>query len=280
MHTNKNMRIFVRMFFTLVLLVLFIVFFGYPAILKVSQNEVFIKPSTEPKERTNIVNIPLPAVTLCGSDVSSMISQGWKEASLDYQDLVFNQCGNNNSNIESEEIYQCIYNKTYSLEEIQVGLFLGAAITAKVLTDPSIWKMDLSATYFGRCYTLEYPEKVGSHLDTFLMMFDLNTNLTYDIFIHDPSYYLTTLSPSAFPHIRIKRRPIQPLDQSRNFDLLYVTETKHKKLNRKEYRCNEEQNYNFRTCVKKSVIDRIECRMEWDEAISDVPLCQSLDKIR
>ena len=35
---------------------------------------------------------------------------------------------------------------------------------------------------------------------------------------------------------RIKRRPIQPLDQSRNFDLLYVTETKHKKLNRKEYR--------------------------------------------
>jgi len=151
MHTNKNMRIFVRMFFTLVLLVLFIVFFGYPAILKVSQNEVFIKPSTEPKERTNIVNIPLPAVTLCGSDVSSMISQGWKEASLDYQDLVFNQCGNNNSNIESEEIYQCIYNKTYSLEEIQVGLFLGAAITAaKVLKDPSIWKMDLSATYFGR----------------------------------------------------------------------------------------------------------------------------------
>ena len=45
-------------------------------------------------------------------------------------------------------------------------------------------------------------------------------------------------------------------------------------------RCNEDRNYNFRTCVKKSVIDRIECRMEWDEAISDAPLCQSLDKIR
>ena len=77
---------------------------------------------------------------------------------------------------------------------------------------------------------------MGSHLDTFLMMVDLNTNLTYDIFIHDPSYYLTTLSPSAFPHIRIKRRARQPLDQSRNFDLLYVTETKHKKLNRQEFR--------------------------------------------
>ena len=137
---------------------------------------------------------------------------------------------------------------------------------------------------------------MGSHLDTFLMMLDLNTNLTYDIFIHDPSYYLTTLSPSAFPHIRIKRRARQPLDQSRNFDLLYVTETKHKKLNRQEFRlehlfclylrhdycfrCEEEQSYNFRSCVKRSVIDRLGCRMEWDEEISDAQLCQNLDKLR
>ena len=125
------------------------------------------------------------------------------------------------------------------------------------------------------------------------MMFDLNTNLTYDIFIHDPSYYLTTLSPSAFPHIRIKRRA---LDKSLNFDLLYVTKTKHKKLNRKEFRlehlfglflrheycfrCEEEQSYNFRYCVKGSVIDRVGCRMEWDEEISDAQLCQNLDKLR
>ena len=65
---------------------------------------------------------------------------------MDYQDLVFNQCGNNNSNIEMKEvwirmfgfikpfllqIYPCIYNKTYSLEEIQVGMFLGAGPTPK-----------------------------------------------------------------------------------------------------------------------------------------------------
>ena len=49
MQTNKNMRMFVQMSFTLVLLVLFIVFFGYPAISKFFQNEVFIKVSTEPK---------------------------------------------------------------------------------------------------------------------------------------------------------------------------------------------------------------------------------------
>ena len=49
MQTNKNMRMFVQMFFTLVLLVLFIYFFGYPAISKFFQNEVFIKVSTEPK---------------------------------------------------------------------------------------------------------------------------------------------------------------------------------------------------------------------------------------
>ena len=33
--------------------------------------------------------------------------------------------------IISDQIYQCISNKTYSLDEMQVGLYLGAAASAK-----------------------------------------------------------------------------------------------------------------------------------------------------
>ena len=70
------------------------------------------------------------------------------------------------------------------------------------LTDPSYWYSDISAIYYGRCYTLQYPEKVGSHLDTDMMLIFLNKSLTYDVFIHDPKYYLASIMPSSYPHIR------------------------------------------------------------------------------
>ena len=71
-----------------------------------------------------------------------------------------------------------------------------------VINTTKDWTMDISAFYFGRCYTLQYPDKVGSHLDSNMMMLFLNPNLTFDIFIHDPKYFITSLSPAVFPHIR------------------------------------------------------------------------------
>ena len=69
---------------------------------------------------------------------------------MNYQDLIYAQCGDNNPDItmqeveqypkidqilsfirKSDQIYQCISNKTYSLDEMQVGLYLGAAASAK-----------------------------------------------------------------------------------------------------------------------------------------------------
>ena len=45
-------------------------------------------------------------------------------------------------------------------------------------------------------------EPVASHVDSNMIMFALNPNLSYQIFIHDPKYFITTLSPAVFPHVR------------------------------------------------------------------------------
>ena len=169
------------------------------------------------------------------------------------------------------------------------------------MTDPFLWYSDISAIYYGRCYTLQYPEKVGSHLDTNIMLIFLNENLSYDVFIHDPKYYLASIMPSAFPHIRylkfgkeifkihfyfchcrLKKKPNMPMEDSKNLDLLYISETRHKKLNREEFKCAEDDNYNWRQCIKTSVVKKIGCRMEWDklESIQNVPLCDNLQKMR
>ena len=61
--------------FCIALFILYFVFFGYPSIVKYFENEVFIKISAEPKDRSKVFNISLPAFTLCGSEVSSEVSQ-------------------------------------------------------------------------------------------------------------------------------------------------------------------------------------------------------------
>ena len=80
-----------QLVFTLVLFVLFIVLFGHPAVTKFLTDEVFIKISSEPQDRASIVDIPLPAVTLCGSDVASVISQvTWLQTEI-YEDFIITE---------------------------------------------------------------------------------------------------------------------------------------------------------------------------------------------
>ena len=61
--------------FVTILVIFFLWKFGHPAVKKFISNEVFLKISTEPKDRTKVVDIPLPAVTFCPSNRSSALSQ-------------------------------------------------------------------------------------------------------------------------------------------------------------------------------------------------------------
>ena len=129
----------IRLIFTILLVIMFVLLFGKPAIDKFLTREVFIKVSTDPKDRSQVSNIRLPAVTVCASDASSiifqvervskcdscpsnykyLISQGWRKADMDYTDLVNNICGNR-SNIE-----QCILDETFSQSEMILSVSKG-----------------------------------------------------------------------------------------------------------------------------------------------------------
>ena len=65
----------VQLTFTIILVICFIVLFGKPALDKYQEQEVFLKRSTEPRDRSKVLKIHLPAITLCASDASSMIFQ-------------------------------------------------------------------------------------------------------------------------------------------------------------------------------------------------------------
>ena len=63
------------MIFYCILIIFFLWKFGHPAVVKYISNEVFLKISTSPADRSRIEKISLPAITFCASEVGSFISQ-------------------------------------------------------------------------------------------------------------------------------------------------------------------------------------------------------------
>ena len=271
---SPHFSLICKSIFGIILLLGFVFLFGYPAFIKYRESGVFIKISTDPKDRSTIHAIPAPAITFCASDKDSPFSKGWKNASLEYLDLINVECDQPES---LEEAVSCISNRTYNFNETITFAQQGATY-AKLISDSQFWKSDVTAMPVGKCHTLDYPEHLGSRLETNTLWFNLNSELSYDVIIHDPTFYIVTLSPSAIPQIRIKKKPLK---EARNFDMVYITVTKHIKLNRPEFPCNDSENYNFKRCVKESVSRKIGCRMEWDaDSDRSWPVCTSMDQLR
>ena len=262
-----------RVVFVIALLLGFILMFGYPALTKYLDSAVFIQVSTDPLDRSTIKQVETPAITFCPSHKDSPLAKGWKNATDDYLDVINVECGPKTL----AEAIACIHKKTFSFNETIPHAMRGTTVD-KPLAGPEFWHSDVTTITAGQCHTLNYSELVGSRLDTNILFFSLNPELSYDVMIHDPAFYLHSLTPSAVPQVKIKKKPSE---EARNFDLIYITMTKHIKINRPEFPCNESAEYQFRTCVKESVSRRIGCRMEWDQDSDQAwALCTTLAQLR
>ena len=271
---NTNSILACRVVFVVVLLLGFSLLFGYPAFTKFLESAVFIQISTDPPDRGTIKPVTTPAITFCPSHKNSPLAKGWKNASDGYMDIINIECKQPKS---LDEAISCMKNRTYSFTETILHASRGATIS-KPLVEQKFWRSDITAMQAGQCHTLNYPEPVGSRLETNILFFLLNPELSYDVVIHDPVVYLHSLTPSAVPQIKIKKKPSE---EARNFDLIYITMTKHIKINRPGFPCNESENYKFRTCVKESVSKKIGCRMEWDvDSEQGWPLCTTMEQLR
>ena len=50
-----------------------------------------------------------------------------------------------------------------------------------------------------RCHTLVYTKLIGIDLREESLMFNLNKNLSYFIFLHEPDFFLLTYNPVTMP---------------------------------------------------------------------------------
>ena len=243
---------------------LFLHFFGQPAMKKYQEKKVLVVTSRRGTEGTQA-----PAVTIVVNNKN--MKTGWKKEG--WTGFVKTLCKDANT---TEALVSCIENQTYDLMEITTRVTSGAAIKdyANEVIDPN-WIEDFPHTYAGRTYTLDLPIKIkASSSSDSILRFGLNISFSYEIYIHDRTFFYVTRNPEpGHPCIR-KYVDSHELPYVYAFALTEVEE-----LNVPDDPCNEDADYNFRKCIKESFSRNVRCTTKWDDLQNnDLPLCASIQQ--
>ena len=217
-----------RPVFQLILLAIFLYFFGLPIIETYQKKEVM---TLEKKRNTN--GIPAPAITIAV----------WSQSNICY-DL-------------DKAIENCIDEKSLNRSDILIGAMLGFETRTAVNLTKDMFTEDSTHPWSGKYYTLNLPFNIGpiDYTDQLYLLL-ANTTLFTQIFIHDPKFFLYVDNPGALPMEFISFKTRTSYSHFYRLDLTEVNE-----LNVPSDPCNPNLDYNFRICLKKSVSEQVSCNI-------------------
>lgn len=260
---TSNKIWFVKTLIVSFLLVMFLVFFGLPSVLKYfeQQADTFTVKSVEQR-----AGVPTPGVTLCNG-------LGWKNRTLWSRNFLEQMC------TDAGNIHDCIDEKTFDFKDI----LKKAWKKSESLMDSKRWISDFTDTSKGKCFTFNSNELLTKE-DGIILKFEDIFNF---VFIHDPQYYVISSNPMAMPMI------VTTLGNTTQAPILRLKVTKHFKLNLPSQPCEEDTSYNFQVfsgitgfllvqaCLKRSLSAKTGCRLKWDTWSSEeIPYCSTMDQFR
>ena len=179
----------------LLLFLLFLAFFGVPAIEKYLERKTIVIFS---EEQTN--GIEAPAITFVPSNYSIF---GWKSVEESTEDPstsfdMVDHC----RRLNATDMESCISHDTFQLDNFlraaRLGFyseeysFLGEASS-------SFWTEDITIPHLGRHYTLKPSLKItrnSSDTPAFL----LDASFSYFVFVHDQNFFLLNFNPMGLPN--------------------------------------------------------------------------------
>ena len=150
-----------------ILVMAYIIFFGYPAVLRYNEKKTYILSDVQ---HTN--GIPAPTVTFCPVNKSS--GYGWKSRRKDTQVDVkfddnfevapglvdmFSSCVPS-KNYCSKDIDKCIAQNTYEFSDAIKNVFKGHESNFSI-SIASSWTEMLAGAQQGRCFTFDHPTTIG-----------------------------------------------------------------------------------------------------------------------
>ena len=181
-----RLKVISKGFFLATLLVLFLVIFGKPSMERYFNEDVTSAVLKEKSEE----GVAMPAITLCAINKESLT--GWKDGNVDLSDpyrFLEREC--NSSSVP--EIYECIDDKTYTLNET----ILASSLETNDQSEGTlpIWTKDLTTTFIGNCYTLSYDGATAPPFNSIMIM--LNEAMKYYLLIHDRDFFVININPLA-----------------------------------------------------------------------------------
>ena len=268
MNGKSAIYVSLRLVVQLLLFGMFCYLFGKPAVERYLDKKVMVVTSRRESGGTLA-----PAVTIVVKRTDT--GTAWKKKTFQTNAFVSSLCSEPD---ENQSIIDCIEENTYSLSEISQSVNLGLplpGVPSNVVKDP--WIEDFIFSFMGRIYTLNITKKLRyDSLADGLLRIELEPNLSYDIFIHDPKFFYATRNPeSEAPSVRKALNPAE-LSYYYSFALTEVEE-----LDVPMDRCNNDPDYNFRTCVKESFAMKAGCKTKWDNfGHNDLQSCTTIQQFR
>ena len=200
-------------------------------------------------------------------------SLGWriKHEKSKYWDVIRHQCegyGENNTS-------RCVLDSTYELEDLLEDIWIEnprvPANRRPSIKNERFWISDFTLTWPGRCYTVNITKRKGyNQIHLFL-----NSSMAFKIFVHDPKYFLYSQNPQAIP------LTTWIIPKQTRFFSLSVVETENQELNVPNDPCDDDIEYNFSACIKKSLSVKIGCRNIWNNWSSEnFSTCSTLEDFR
>ena len=215
-----------RLIVQLCLLAAFLYFFGFPAVARFAKKGVVV---VETEKDTD--GIPFPAITL------SAVAQ-----------ITNDTCFNNNESIED-----CIEANTLNCSDILKPSVLGFRRQKEIDFTKDLTE-DFTSTWAGRYFTLRLPINIGPNPDEYQLYLGLNKNLTFYVFVHDPDYFFYNYNEIALPSTLTR---FETTPQGRWVHNLELTEVN--KLNLPSSPCNDDPDYNFQSCLRRSISEEVFC---------------------
>ena len=231
----------------LILFIVFISMYAFPAVDRFLKQETIVLKSLKKTQ-----GIPAPSITIVAYSPATRI--GWKvKPKESFRRSITSHCK------KYSDFEECVDTETFKGFDFIKDTFIGYDKKMSLGATEEIWQSDLTLVHRGKSYTLDPQIRMGPNPSLEQLFVLLDHAFTYIIQVHDKNFFIINENQWGIPMSTVRKNPNKSVD---SFYEISVTE--HVELNLPSDPCEEDENYEFRVCVKESLAKKIGCRPSWD----------------
>ena len=108
---------------------------------------------------------------------------------------------------EARPAADCIEENTFRQSEIFKDIVLGFTAQKSLWNQENLIKEDFTTDWDGIFYVIDIKKRIGPNDSIDQLYVLLDTSLMYNIFLHDPTYFIVNENPAGVPNLMLKLNP-------------------------------------------------------------------------